>query len=72
MRVHVTVTEAEATNYGVEVGATATGPVLLTLRANQRTHQALLSPADPRRLARALELTAEAGPPRPHDGEAPW
>ncbi|MCY4123015.1 MAG: hypothetical protein OXG72_19070 [Acidobacteria bacterium] len=72
MRVDVTVTEGEATNYGVEVGANGTGPVQLTLRANRQTHQALLSAAAARRLARALELAAEAteaGPPPPHDGE---
>lgn len=63
MRVDVTITaHAEPTNYDVEVAADGENPVQLTLRANRRTYTALLSAVDARRLARALELSADVTP----------
>lgn len=64
MRVDVTISEPDDTNYGVEVSADGAGPVQVTLRAT-RTYVAPLTADEARRMARALEFAAEAAPADP-------
>lgn len=72
MRVDVTVTNGESTNFGIHILADGNGPVQLTLRTNGRSHTALLSAGDAHRLARALDLAAEATPPGPIEIDDTW